>query len=122
MLPIVNGLLDYIESLQAGGAAPPLALSQRPGGQWVASVWPRNMIPAFFPNFRGEVWIQPGQQPTQGQLYRSKQRVVGGAAAGAGAAADAPAGASAGGVSVVLGESPCVTRQKEGPGVCVHGV
>lgn len=101
VLPIVNGLLEYHESMLAEGQAPPLALRQRPDGQWVATVWPRNMIPAFFPNFKAEVWIQPGQQPTQGQLYRSKQA----ASTTAGAAAEAPAGPQphTGGVSVVLG-------------------
>lgn len=102
MLPIVNGLLEYRESMLAEAQAPPLALRQRPDGQWVATVWPRNMIPAFFPNFKAEVWIQPGQEPTQGQLYRRKQA----ASAAAGAAAEAPAGPqpTTGGVSVVLGE------------------
>ena len=39
ILPIANGLLEYRESLLAGGAAPPLSLQQRPDGQWVAQVW-----------------------------------------------------------------------------------
>lgn len=72
MLPLINGLMEYRESLQHGGACPPLRTYQRADGQWVAHVWPRKMIPAFFPNFTAEVWIQPGQQPTQGALYRRK--------------------------------------------------
>jgi hypothetical protein len=30
------------------------------------------MIPAFFPGFVGEVWIQPGQEASQGEIYRHK--------------------------------------------------
>ncbi len=64
-----------------------------------SQVWPRKMIPAFFPNFRGEVWITPGKAPTQGAVYRAKQQQQPTAAA-----AQAPAGAQGGGISVVLGE------------------
>jgi hypothetical protein len=97
----------------ADARAPPLALQQRPDGQWVATVWPRNMIPAFFPKFRGEVWLQPGKAPTQGEAYRRKQRptAAAGAAAAAAAAAE-PAGSSSGGLAVVLGE--CSRRAVEG--------
>jgi hypothetical protein len=113
VLCVVNGLLEYYESMQAGAQVPPLNLAQRPDGQWVATVWPRNMIPAFFPGFRGEVWIQPGKAPTQARLYRAKQQQQRPAAA----AAQEPAGAGAGGVSVVLGE--CVWGG--GGGGCVLG-
>jgi hypothetical protein len=30
------------------------------------------MIPAFFPGFVGEVWIQPGHEASQGEIYRHK--------------------------------------------------
>jgi hypothetical protein len=101
VLPIVNGLLEFCESMLAEGRAPPLSLQERPDGQWVATVWPRKMVPAFFPKFRGEVWLQQGKAPTQGQLYRRKQQQQ---AQQESAAAGAPAGAGSGGVSLVLGE------------------
>lgn len=77
VLPIVSGILEYREDMLAGGSKPPEKLVRRPDGQWVAHVWPRNMVPAFFPNFIGEVWIQPGKEPTQGELYRRKQAANG---------------------------------------------
>lgn len=45
---------------------------RRPDSQWVAVVWPCKMVPAFFPNFVGEVWLQPGTEPTQGEIYTHK--------------------------------------------------
>jgi hypothetical protein len=51
----------------------------------------RLQAPVFFPNFVGEVWIQPGQEPSQGALYRAKQQGQLGE----------------GGVSLVLGEAGC---------------
>eukprot|EP00775_Hariotina_reticulata_P008790 gene8790-8968_t len=74
ILPIVTALLEYRETMKANGCKPPLKLHRRDDGQWVARVWPLNMVPVFFPNFVGEVWIQPGQEPTQGALYRAKQQ------------------------------------------------
>jgi hypothetical protein len=55
-----------------GGQRKPLRVYRRADGQSVAEVWPCNMIPAFFPNFVGEVWIQPGQAASQGEVYRHK--------------------------------------------------
>lgn len=62
-------------------------------------VWPRNMIPTFFPNFRGEVWLQPGKAPTQAECYRTKQPQQPPAAG-----AEPPAGPAGGSIAVVLGE------------------
>jgi hypothetical protein len=55
-----------------GGQRKPLKLYRRADGQQVAVVWPANMVPAFFPSFVGEVWIQPGQAASQGEIYRHK--------------------------------------------------
>jgi hypothetical protein len=52
VLPIVTALAEYRQSMLAKGQLAPLRLSSRPGGQQVAVVWPRHMIPTFFPNFR----------------------------------------------------------------------
>lgn len=35
-------------------------------------VFPRGMLGLLFAGFKGEVWIQPGEQLSQGQLYREK--------------------------------------------------
>eukprot|EP00879_Flechtneria_rotunda_P002109 GHRR01002290.1.p1 GENE.GHRR01002290.1~~GHRR01002290.1.p1 ORF type:complete len:475 (+),score=123.50 GHRR01002290.1:591-2015(+) len=78
VLPIVSGLLEYYESMKCNGARAPLKLYRRRNGQLVARVWPVNMVAAFFPNFIGEVWMQPGAEATQGAIYRRKQEGLGG--------------------------------------------
>jgi hypothetical protein len=85
---VITGLAEYRESMLAGGAVPPLASRTSSSGQVVAQVWPRKMIPTFFPNFIGEVWMEPGKPGSQGKVYRDK-------AAGR---------AKAGQVALVLGE------------------
>lgn len=79
----------------------------------VSQVWPRNMIPAFFPDFRGEVWLTPGKAPLQGERYRAKQQQQPPAAA-----AEAPAGACEGAIAVVLGEWAPAVVVSGGRGVC----
>jgi hypothetical protein len=59
------------------------------------------MIPTFFPNFRGEVWLEPGKAPTQAERYRAKQQQPPAATA---VGAEAPAGPCGGAIAVVLGE------------------
>lgn len=72
LLPVVTGLYELEQAMLAEGQPRPVQVYRRPGGQWVAKVWPSNMVPVFFPRFQGEVWIQPGCEPTQGELYRQK--------------------------------------------------
>jgi hypothetical protein len=55
VLPIVTGLYEMEAAMAAGGQPRPVQLARRAGGQWVARVWPSNMVPVFFPRFRGEV-------------------------------------------------------------------
>jgi hypothetical protein len=71
-VPIVTGLYELEQAMAANGAPRPVKLARRRGGQWVARVWPANMLNVFFPRFIGEVWIRPGSEPTQGEAYRRK--------------------------------------------------
>ena len=36
-------------------------------------VFPQGLSGLLFGGFKGEVWIQPGAQPTRGALYRDKE-------------------------------------------------
>lgn len=55
VLPIVTGLLELEVAMRAKGRPRPVALTKRASGQWVARVWPSNMVNIFFPRFVGEV-------------------------------------------------------------------
>ncbi|GBF87574.1 NAD-dependent aldehyde dehydrogenase [Raphidocelis subcapitata] len=72
LLPVVTGLYELERAMACNGQPRPVQLRRREGGQWVARVWPENMVSIFFPRFQGEVWIQPGREPSQGELYRRK--------------------------------------------------
>lgn len=62
---------EYAESLEAGGCPKAQRLYQRPDtGQWVADVFPSGLESLLFGGFRGEIWIRPGSEPTQGRTYR----------------------------------------------------
>lgn len=87
-LPTMRNLRLYAEALEANGQPRLPKTWQRPDGQWVARTFPQSLKDqALFTGVSCEVWIQPGKEPTQGQLYRDKAR---------GKLGD-------GGVSVVLG-------------------
>ncbi|GIL46811.1 hypothetical protein Vafri_3691 [Volvox africanus] len=90
LLPIMFGLAEYCEALLAGGAPKPLSIRERKDGQLVATVLPAGPVGLLLPNFRGEVWIEPGRPASQGAVYRRK-------AAGEGMQD------GAGGVALVLG-------------------
>lgn len=87
-LPTVRNLRLYAEALEAKGQPPLPKVWRRPDGQHVARVFPQNLMDrALFTGITCDVWIEPGESPTQGKLYRDK-------AAGQG---------SEGGICVVLG-------------------
>jgi acyl-CoA reductase-like NAD-dependent aldehyde dehydrogenase len=70
-VPIVSALREYAEALEAGGAGTPHRVYQRPGnGQWVADVFPVGIESLLFAGLVGELWIEPGKEPTQGKCYR----------------------------------------------------
>ncbi len=64
-IPVVTAIREYVEALHANGQPAPQRLYARPDGQWVADVFPAKLEAMLYGGFRGEVWIQPGKQPTQ---------------------------------------------------------
>jgi len=69
-LAIVRGARLLRDSLRANGQ-PKLKKWQRPDGQWVAQVYPLNAAEkALFPMTTIESWIVPGEEPSQGHIYR----------------------------------------------------
>lgn len=87
-LATMRNLRLFAEALEAGGQPPLPKTWQRDDGQWVARVFPQGMLDkALFTGVTCDIWIEPGEAPTQGKLYRDK-------AAGAG---------GDGGICVVLG-------------------
>ncbi len=69
----MRNLRLLIEALEKGGQPPLPGIRQRPDGQYIAKVFPCNLIDqALFTGFTAEVWIEPGKEPTQGHIYREK--------------------------------------------------
>jgi acyl-CoA reductase-like NAD-dependent aldehyde dehydrogenase len=61
-------------ALAANGQPRPPGLRQRKDGQWVADVMPWGMWDrVLLAGWQAEVWIEPGQPPSQGHIYREKQ-------------------------------------------------
>jgi len=87
-LAVMRNLRLFAEALEAGGQPALPSKHQRPDGQWVARVFPQGMMDqALFAGTTCDIWIEPGEQPTQGRIYREKAAGEGGD----------------GGISVVLG-------------------
>ncbi len=87
-LPVMRNLRLFAEALEAGGAPKLPKTWQRLDGQWVAQVFPQSGLDkALFSGITCDVWIEPGQGPTQGKLYRDRRE----------------GRAATGGVCVVLG-------------------
>ncbi|DBB03304.1 hypothetical protein WJX82_011741 [Trebouxia sp. C0006] len=84
---IITEMRELAEAMEAEGAPQPHALYQRPNGQWVADVFPLGLEGILYGGFKGELWMQPGKEPTQGAIYRTKAKGL----------------KSHGGVSLVLG-------------------
>ena len=65
-------LRSLMTALKANGQPPPVQQHLQ-NGQWVAQVFPDNMMDRLlWRGFKGEVWLQPGQPLTQGLVYRQK--------------------------------------------------
>lgn len=72
-VPVVRNLRILAEAIAENGAPRLKKLTKRPDGQWVATVFPQNLLETFmFYGISAEVWIEPGQEPTQGRIYREK--------------------------------------------------
>jgi acyl-CoA reductase-like NAD-dependent aldehyde dehydrogenase len=62
-----------VEALEAGGAPVPAAVRTRPDGQAVARVFPGSTLDKLMlGGVSAEVWIEPGEAPSQGRVYRLK--------------------------------------------------
>lgn len=71
----IRNLRLLADALEQGGQPSPRRVYQRPDGQWVAEVFPDSGWDSLmFSGFAAEVWIEPGQEPTQGRIYRDKAR------------------------------------------------
>jgi acyl-CoA reductase-like NAD-dependent aldehyde dehydrogenase len=69
-ISIVRNLRLLMTSLQAGGQLS-AKIDRRDDGQLVARVIPATLLDkVLWLGYRGEVWIEPGQPATQGQIYR----------------------------------------------------
>lgn len=87
-LAVMRNLRLFAEALEADGAPKLPGTERRADGQWVARVFPQGSLDkALFAGVTVDIWIEKGEEPTQGALYRKKR---------AGDAGD-------GGISVVLG-------------------
>ena len=76
VLAVMRNLRLFAEALEQRGEPTLPNAWQRADGQWVARVFPQNMIDrALFAGTTVDVWIEPGQEPTQGRLYRIKSRL-----------------------------------------------
>jgi acyl-CoA reductase-like NAD-dependent aldehyde dehydrogenase len=72
-LATMRNLRLYAEALEANGQPQLPKKWQRPDGQWVARVFPQGAIDKIlFTGITVDIWIEPGQQPTQGRIYREK--------------------------------------------------
>lgn len=72
-LPTMRNLRLFAEALEADGQPKLPAAHRRPDGQWVARVFPQNFIDkALFAGVTCDIWIEPGERPTQGRIYREK--------------------------------------------------
>jgi hypothetical protein len=74
-MTLVRGLRLF-ESALADGAAPrPHGWAKGPRGETVARVFPGALLERLaFTGLTAEIWFAPGTAPTQGRLYREKER------------------------------------------------
>lgn len=72
-MPTMRNLRLLAEALEQGGAPPIPSTWQRPNGQWVARTFPQRLMDkVLFTGTTCDIWIEPGQAPSQGHIYREK--------------------------------------------------
>jgi hypothetical protein len=75
ILPAIRNARLLADALRQGGAPKPRALRTRADGRTVARVFPESTLAGvMFPGVTGEVWIKPGEAPSQGAIYRAPRR------------------------------------------------
>lgn len=73
-MTVVRNIRLFIESLREGGQPQPKSLEAGPGGRTIATVFPQTLLDRLaFSGMVAEVWIEPGEEPTQGRIYREKR-------------------------------------------------
>lgn len=73
-MTIVRNIRLFIEALREGGQPRPKSLAAGPGGRTIATVFPQTLLERLvFSGMVAEVWIAPGEEPTQGRIYREKR-------------------------------------------------
>ena len=71
----VRNIHLLMESLKSQGQPKPVGWRTKVNGQDAALVFPqKSMDKALFAGFEAEIWIQPGKEKSQGQIYRTPQR------------------------------------------------
>ncbi len=75
LMPSMRNVRLLIEALQAGGQPELPKVTTRAGGQQVVRVFPSDAVDiAVLTGITAEIWVEPGQSATQGELYRKKAR------------------------------------------------
>jgi hypothetical protein len=70
-VPVARNIRLLIETLEHEAQRPPVAMTTRRSGQYVATILPASLHDRLlFRGFHGEVWIEPGRPATQGRFYR----------------------------------------------------
>ncbi len=70
-MTLVRNMRLLVESLKEGGQPKPNSVIRRDDGQYVANVFPNNLMDRLmYTGFTAEVWIEPGKEPSQGKIYR----------------------------------------------------
>lgn len=73
VMPTMRNLRLLVESLEQGGQPSLPGLRKHANGQWIARVFPANLQDrALFTGFTADIWIEPGEEATQGRIYRDK--------------------------------------------------
>lgn len=71
---IITEMRELAEAMDAEGQPQPHALYKLPNGQWAADVFPLGLEGILYGGFKGELWMEPGKEPTQGGIYRTKAK------------------------------------------------
>jgi acyl-CoA reductase-like NAD-dependent aldehyde dehydrogenase len=79
IMTVMRDLRLYAQALDHGGQPPLPAVRKLDSGQNIVRVFPANVQDkVLLTGFSAEVWIEPGEQPSQGALYRQKTTGQGG--------------------------------------------
>ncbi len=74
-MTVVRHLRLYEQALAENACPAPRAWSDGPRGERVAHVFPRTLLERLaFTGLSAEIWIAPGDAPSQGRIYREKER------------------------------------------------